>query len=774
MEPNVHLNNSGTEITPISFTWHRYIPMALTMCMGLGLTIGLFSLIRHWEHRENQTGFDVAASHHVEAIRRATERIEMVHEIMRQDYYGSATVSRNEFSLICDPFLAHVPSLKVLQWAPRVSRDERATFEKAAQEEGIKNYHFWKPGPHDELQLDDQRDEYFPIWYAATRQNFQARLGWDFSAIPILQSSMAEACNLNRFTISSPIRLEFVGNDHLLIQTFLPVYRDFQRAHTTQERQTNLSGYVVGLCQLDDLVDCALEYAAGPQGVDLALLDESLPEGQQLLHFHESRRWARGESAKDAPSPNSISLDLNDIHYTAPMLFGGHKWRIICTPSPAFFAPYSNWRSWTLLAVGLLVTYMMTRYAISATTRTERIERIVAERTHELRQKDEQLRQSQKLEAVGSLAGGIAHEFNNLLQAIGGYTRYAMESLKPEEQAYKDLESVLQASDRAVSLTRQLLSFSRRQTVDRRHLDANEMVSDLTRMLRPLLGEHIKLNIHLGDNAGTVYADAGSFQQVLVNLCLNARDAMPTGGEITVTTERTQVTRDFAKHYTDLKPGPYVAISVTDTGHGMSPEVQEHIFEPFFTTKPIGHGTGLGLPTVYGIVQQHEGSIHVYSEPGHGSTFKIYLPAIESESDASPKQQATIIHRGNEVLLMAEDDPMLQDMGKRILEQSGYSVLTANDGEETLQMLYQHSDKISLVLLDTIMPKLNGQEVYFRIKEEFPKMPVIFCSGYDPESTHASFMRDEQLRLVEKPYNAPVLLQTIREVLDAETPCQTS
>ena len=347
----------------------------------------------------------------------------------------------------------------------------------------------------------------------------------------------------------------------------------------------------------------------------------------------------------------------------------------------------------------------------------------MAERTLELRKKDDQLRQSQKLEAVGALAGGIAHEFNNLLQAIGGYTRYALEGLKPEEQAYQDLQNVLQAADRAKSLTRQLLSFSRRQTVERKNLDANQMVSDLTKMLRPLLGECIQLKVVLGESAGMVFADAGSFQQVLLNLCLNARDAMPSGGEIVVKTERVTVSPAFAELHADLKPGAYVELSVADTGQGMPPSVREHIFEPFFTTKPIGKGTGLGLSVVYGIVQQHEGAIHVYSEPGHGTTFKIYLPAIKSRSRRTEAlRRSSASQGGTETILVAEDDPLVRDIARRILEKAGYTVLLAADGDEALAMFRARHDEISVVLLDAIMPRLSGHDVYRCIKHDFPEI----------------------------------------------------
>jgi signal transduction histidine kinase/CheY-like chemotaxis protein/sensor domain CHASE-containing protein len=749
-----------------------YIPVTLTFAMCLGLTIALFVLMHHWERSANQNDFDYAAKHSVEAIRRAIERIEMVHEIMRQDFYGSSEISAEEFHLMCDPFLAHVPSLKVLQWAPRVLASDRKSFEQNAAALGrTRNYRICTEGPNGELEPVDSRLECFPILFAATRHHFQATYGWDFWSIPALRGSMAKSRDTNSFIVSPPVTFRGSG-DRQLVQTFLPVYRDFKKLQSVEERRAQLDGYIVGLCQIDDLVENALKYANGPQGIDMAVLDESLPFNQQLLHYHSSRmRYLRETDPEAEHLMEPVDLHPNGIHYYSSLTFGGRQWTLLCMPAPMFFTPYADWRSWSLLVAGLLVTYVATRYMYTATTKTERIQQLVDQRTHELRQKDEQLRQSQKLEAVGSLAGGIAHEFNNLLQVISGYTRYAMEELKPEDQTRKDLESVLEASDRASSLTRQLLSFSRRQTVDRKPMDANEMVSDLTKMLRPLLGEKVKLKLHLAKNTGIISADAGSFQQVLVNLCLNARDAMPDGGEIIVRTERVNVTADLAEHYADLKTGPCVEISVADTGCGMTPEVRDRIFEPFFTTKAVGQGTGLGLPTVYGIVRQHEGGIHVYSEPGHGSTFKIYLPAIPSDANSADVEYDDAPQGGHETILVAEDDLRVQDVARRILVQNGYTVLTANDGEEAWQMLQQHQE-IALVLLDAMMPKRTGHEVYCQIKEDYPTVRVVFCSGYAPETSHLNCIVNEHLPLVEKPYNPDVLLHTIREVLDTEELCQ--
>jgi len=749
--------------------WRRGLPVGLTFCAGLGLTAALFLFMRSWERHDNQKEFAYAARHFVEIISRTAERVELTHEVMRQDFLASDGISREEFSLCLEPFLTRVPSLKVLQWAPCVADSQRRSFEQSAQREGLPDFHIVEPDPQGRLLPAQRRDVYYPILYAATKTGFQARFGWDFAANPALLKAIDQCRDTGRYVVSGLVDLTHIGIPGPVIQTFLPVYRNVEDIRSPEGRRAGFKGVLVGLCNIGDLVSRSLEYASGPQGIDVALVDLSAPAGKQMLFYHFSRtRAIRNDS-----SIINGGMKPAGIHHAATIDYGGRRWEIVCSPAPGFFTARASWRSWTVLVIGLIVSGLSSAYVSAAATRTERIQQVVTERTLELRAKDDQLRQSQKMEAGGALAGGIAHEFNNLLQAIGGYTRYAMESLKPDEQAYQDLGNVLTASDRAKSLTRQLLSFSRRQSVERKNIDANQMVGDVTKMLRPLLSEQIRLKVILGPDVGTIFADAGSFQQVLMNLCLNARDAMPNGGDIVVKTKTTVVSPEFAELYTELKPGRYVELSVADTGHGIPPSVREHIFEPFFTTKPIGKGTGLGLSVVYGIVQQHEGSIHVYSEPNQGTVFKIYLPAVESHGDDSSDAPVAQLFHGTETILVAEDDPMVRDIACRILEKAGYRVIAVSDGDKALPVFRQRHDEISLVVLDAIMPKLSGHDAYRCIKSEYPEAKVIFCSGYDPETAQSQFVADECLRLVEKPYDPETLLRTVREVLEAGEPCPT-
>ena len=390
--------------------------------------------------------------------------------------------------------------------------------------------------------------------------------------------------------------------------------------------------------------------------------------------------------------------------------------------------------------------------------------------TENLQKKEEQLREAQKLEAVGQLAGGIAHEFNNLLQAIGGYANCAKEGLAPEEQRYQDLQQVLSAAERAGGLTRQLLRFSRRRVLQPAIVDPNQVVANLAEMLRPLIGEHIALEMALGNDAGTVQVDADEFQQALLNLCLNARDAMPAGGTLTLRTGSVTLRNPLWDSRFQITPGRHAVLSVSDTGCGMSAEVQRRIFEPFFTTKEVGKGTGLGLAMVYGVVQQHQGAIHVYSEVGKGTTFKIYLPMAGKSAGNGHTEDPLPAPGGSETILVAEDDPFVRDLAVRILEKNGYTVRVASNGEEALRIFEQDPAAISLMLLDAIMPKLSGHEVYRRVAAEHPQIKVIFASGYDPEAAGCKFLLEERWRLIEKPFDAAVLLHAVREVLDGQPP----
>ena len=384
-----------------------------------------------------------------------------------------------------------------------------------------------------------------------------------------------------------------------------------------------------------------------------------------------------------------------------------------------------------------------------------------------LRQLEAQYLQSQKMEAVGQLAGGIAHDFNNLLQVITGFAGLALDDLPEDAPARREISEIERAATRATALVRQLLAFSRRQTMERRLIEPNETVGTLLTMLQRLIGEHIELEFLPGADVPPVVADSGQVEQVLVNLCVNARDAMPDGGRITLSTALVTIGAEFMEHRPWARPGRYVLLRVSDNGPGIPPEILEHIFEPFFTTKDVGKGTGLGLATVYGIVKQHDGMIDVSTGPESGTTFLVYLPADARETRPAESGRVEMTApRGDQTILLAEDDVLVRNLALRVLEQAGFRVLVAKDGAEAMALVESRGAEIDLALLDMVMPKASGMQVRRRIREIQPTVGVIYCSGYSRQVlTDETDPDKERIELLLKPYTRQMLMDRVRAAL---------
>jgi two-component system cell cycle sensor histidine kinase/response regulator CckA len=371
------------------------------------------------------------------------------------------------------------------------------------------------------------------------------------------------------------------------------------------------------------------------------------------------------------------------------------------------------------------------------------------------------------MEAIGSLAGGIAHDFNNLLTIIKGYSQLSLMELKEGDPLKPNIEEVQKAAERAAGLTRQLLAFSRRQVMEMRVLDPNTLLRDLDKMLRRIIGEDIELVTLLADDLGTVKADAGQIQQVVMNLAVNARDAMQKGGKLTIETANVELDENYARNHVAVKSGPYVMLSVSDTGVGMTPEVRDRVFEPFFTTKEKGKGTGLGLSTVYGIVKQSGGNIWVYSEPGKGTAFKIYLPRVDEplEEAGEVVVQKEIAGRG-ETILVVEDEEKVRQLTVQILRRQGYTVLEASQGNEASHICEQHKGPIHLMVMDVVMPGMNGRELAKSLEPHHPEMKVLYMSGYTDNAIVHHGILEKGLSFLQKPFTLEGLLRKVREVLD--------
>jgi two-component system cell cycle sensor histidine kinase/response regulator CckA len=418
---------------------------------------------------------------------------------------------------------------------------------------------------------------------------------------------------------------------------------------------------------------------------------------------------------------------------------------------------------------GNAVTVRLSGRAVNSPGEPGEVLEMIAEDVTERRELEDQFRQAQKMEAVGRLAGGVAHDFNNLLMVISGYTEVLLEHTVCENPLYPKISAIQQAADRATTLTRQLLAFSRKQLLELKVVDVNAIVADMERLLRPLIGENIELVTRLAADLGRTRADAGQIEQVIMNLVVNSKDAMPNGGKITIQTANVSLDDDLRREYSYIRQGPYVMLSIADTGHGMDKETQSRIFEPFFTTKEKGKGTGLGLSTVYGIIKQSGGYVFVQSEVGRGTTFRIYLPRVEDAAEPlSVVRASESAIGGSETVLLVEDEESVRQLVRETLEAKGYKVLEAGHGEAALRIASSHQGPIDMLITDVVMPGMSGRELSKQLCASHPTTKVLYLSGYTEDAIVHQGVLEHGTAFLQKPFTLQMLSRKVREVLSSE------
>ncbi|MGH9499875.1 MAG: PAS domain S-box protein [Terriglobales bacterium] len=419
---------------------------------------------------------------------------------------------------------------------------------------------------------------------------------------------------------------------------------------------------------------------------------------------------------------------------------------------------------------GKVITVRLSGRLVRRPEESAEVLEMIAEDVTEQRVLENQFRQAQKMEAVGRLAGGVAHDFNNLLMVIGGYTEQLLEHTGKRDALYPKVEAIHHATERAASLTRQLLAFSRKQLLELKVVDLNAIVADMERLLRPLIGESVELQTTPAPDLGRTRADAGQIEQVIMNLVVNAKDAMREGGKISIQTANANLGGDdFRREHSYIQPGAYVMLSVSDNGQGMDKETQTKIFEPFFTTKEKGKGTGLGLSTVYGIIKQSGGYVLVQSEPGHGTTFRIYLPRVEESAEPVGTLRISQPQRGgSETVLLVEDEESVRQLVRETLEIKGYKVLEAANGEAALQIVMDHTEPIDMLITDVVMPGMSGRELSARLCATHPQTKVLYLSGYTEDAIVHEGVLEAGTAFLQKPFTLQMLSRKVREVLGSE------
>jgi signal transduction histidine kinase len=747
------------------------------------LTIGLFAWVNATEQSGIRAEFEERSKKAALAVQSKLDAaVHRVHSLA--DLYTSVPeVDRSTFSTFARRTLELNPEIHSLSWNPRVAGPDRDSFERHAREAGYPGFRIVEKNPGGRPAPAPPREEYIVVLHAEPPGSDGIPAGYDVASDPRGRAALRRASETGRPSATGRVKLAREKGDEDGILVFIPVYSSGQAPTGMEDRRRDLRGFAIGALRVNEILRGALDPDADPN-VRVEVRDEAASDPDRVL-------WSNGPPATGAVT-NLPALQIErepvGLVESGRIEVGGRAWSIVCRATAPYLVHAHTWRPWITLAGGMLFMGLLAAFLLVVTGKAVIIERFGAERAAELStanlslqreidvrkqaqeelvRKESELRQAQKMEAVGRLAGGIAHDFNNLLTAILGYGNLMDAKLGAASPLREELAEILKAGARATDLTRQLLAFSRRQILVPKVLDLNAVVDEMGNILRRLIGEHIELITRAQPDLGRVRADRSQVEQVIMNLAINARDAMPKGGRLMIETRDVNLDEHYAGTHPEIRPGPYVMLAVTDSGQGMDVETQAKIFEPFFTTKERGKGTGLGLSTVYGIVKQSGGHVAVYSEPGQGSVFKVYLPRVEGRAEArkAPADESAP-QGGSETVMVVEDEESVRSLICSVLKAAGYEVFSAGNGPEALEEFRKTSKPVHLLITDIVMPGMYGRELAGILTAAHPGLRVLFVSGYTENGVLRPGGLDEGAAFLSKPFLPETLMRAVREVMD--------
>ena len=737
---------------------------------GLTLTLFGFLAAQHANQQQLEAGFEERAARRLVQLQDAIN----VHVTLLRSiaglYAASDFVSRKEF----ETFVSNQPLAKfgdaLLYWVPRVSPARRDMIEAAARADGIADFHIWSD--ESDAPADGTDREYFPVLYAEPRSGGQNVLGYDLNTDSASRLILERARDSGEPAVSGRVTMTADPNEEPAIVIAFPIYASKAVPRNVESRRVDLAGFAVGAFQLRKLINASL-LSDSKFGQDIYIYDESAvaPE-PRLLYFSPSRTRA------EAVEPLSEDEVLADYHRSGVVDVPARKWTIVFRAGPNYFAPWSSWIGWMIFSVGTVLTFLVVAYEWRRAVHTRRIEALVADlsASHaqledeiaERKEAEAKLRQSQKVEAVGQLTGGIAHDFNNLLTIIIGNMEIAREKTRGNNTLAENIGSALTAAVRGAALTHRLLAFARRQVLEPEILDFNEVIGVMHDLLRRALGESIQIETALSKRLWPALADRNQVEGALLNLAINARDAMPEGGRLTIETQSVLLDADYARRNDDVAPGEYVMLAVSDTGAGMSPEILKQAIEPFFTTKEPGKGTGLGLSSIYGFAKQSGGHLKLYSEEGRGTTVRLYLPRARGVEGQVGRFSDAVPRGGRESILVVEDEPHVREVAVTHLIENGYRVLEADQGQEALELIESHLGEIDMLLTDVILAGgMNGRGLAAEAQKRIPSLKVLYMSGYAEQSVEGRGRPGPGVVLLQKPFLKTELLRAVRGVFDA-------
>ena len=729
---------------PRRASWTPYLVLGVSLLVTLAATWHIADTV----HTEERLGFERLLQRTRGAIEKRMETYIAFLRATRGLFSAAGLVTRQDFRAFVNPaeLQGTYPGIQGVGVGRRIFGKDKDALVAAMRKE-IPDFRVWPEG---------QRDEYEPVVYLEPQDSRnRIVMGYDMLSEAVRRDAMERARDTGLPSFTGKITLVYdVDSKQAGFIIYVSRYRRGMPTETVGDRRAALEGFVYGAFRAGDLLQAIFAGEKRP-GVRYDVFAGPEPKPEALLH-----------SEPNGPGAGTKSLTGRTSFEVA-----GSTWTLSMAAVPGFDAGSGPNRIALFLVTGLIVSgalFAVTRAEVKARAAAERAAADLRRAATHQRRLEEQLVQSQKMEGIGRLAGGVAHDFNNLLTAILGYAEL-MEPQLEDEGLRSELREIRLAGERAAALTRQLLAFSRRQVMQPRTLDLNTVVSDVEKMLARLIGEDVTLVTRLDPALGSVEADPGQLEQVLMNLSVNARDAMPEGGTLTFETANAVLDADFVAVHPGALPGAYVVLTVTDSGTGMTDEVRGHAFEPFFTTKEKGKGTGLGLATAYGIVKQSGGYITVDSEAGRGTTFRIYLPRVEGTAAVTERTTiSSLLPVGTETILLVEDEAGVRRLSLTVLETQGYVVLEAPSGDVALQVARSETGPIHLVVTDVVMPGMNGRELWDRLKVLRPDSRVLFMSGYTDDAIARHGVLEPGIAFLQKPFTPFSLAQKVREVLDAE------
>jgi signal transduction histidine kinase/CheY-like chemotaxis protein len=656
---------------------------------------------------------------------------------------------------------AHVHSL---QWAPRVARDQIAAFERSAQASGLPDYRVFDVTPDFRRTELTDRAEYFPVLYdarfGAGRHVHGLALGrHDGRRIPMLKARQEGVA-----VATPPVRPIGAPTNQLVFLLFWPVYDGVIAPNAAEPRADKLRGYALGNFNITELLNAAIRNT--PEIVETIRI--SIAEAGQPRAAAQIAASYSPAARSFQPGAPAVGGAETAIRIERSFAAFGQQWDLAFDFSSDAISELRSPGAWGWLAAGLLLTTLLVFHLVRERGRREAIAALVAERTAELERTSAQLHQAQKMEAIGNLTGGMAHDFNNLLTIIIGNLDLLEERIQDNPKAAALANAALQAGLRGADLTRQLLAFARRQTLEPKVTDINELVGGMTRLLRRILAENIEIKLITVPDIWPVIVDPAQLGSAIANLATNARDAMPDGGRLTVETKNAHLDADFAALNPEVEPGDYVLMEVSDTGIGMSAETLAHVFEPFFTTKEVGRGTGLGLSMVFGFVKQSRGHIKIYSELGHGTVVRLYLPRAAQGADApvAPAVLPPELQANRASILVVEDNAEVRSAVVRQITELGHAVLEAADADAALALLKNSEAKVDLLFTDLVMPGgMNGHELARAAVAERPALKVLFTSGYPGTVWTKGERAKDGEHFLGKPYRKQDLARKLAEIL---------